>query len=590
MFPIDIQSAFGGTRRKLHIITQMIKLIVGSIAIVLIVAASIYAQLAPQRIYFDRSPAEHEVLGNPSSAAADINAPNDYLIERDQYVLSYNREKGEPNWVAWHLDSTWVGTTPRQNDYRSDSSLPTGWYQVQATDYYGSGFDRGHNCPSGDRTSTVADNSATFRMTNLIPQAPDNNQGPWEFLESYCRALAARGYEMYIYMGGAGMGGSGANGGVTNTLANGHVNVPEYTWKVVLALPNGTNDLSRVDLNTRVFAVIMPNSQGIRADPWQKYLATVDQVEVLTGYDFFSNVSPGIQAVIESRLDPASNTYPQTLPGGYYDDLNISSPNTSITGNVTVSGTLKLGGSTLTTGNGKITLGPNAVVSRISGFVNGTIERQFLAQTSFVFPVGTSLGYSPVSVNISSIGRSPSSLTVMAVDGSPPGVADPAGSLRRFWRLNGTGGFNASVFFKYYDRDVPARTSELSYSLTDYEGGLIEVPATFDLMSNNVTATDLDLLTNERVPASSGITAVSVSGRVITPDGRGVKDAWVSFTDQAGNLRRTSTSKLGYYRFDMVPAGQTVVLTVTSKRYGFAPRTLILGGNLNDVDLKAEYR
>lgn len=146
------------------------------LAVLLILVASTAAQRAPDRDYFDRLPAEHEVLGIPSNAVADINSPNDYLIERAQYVLSYNKEKGEPNWVAWHLDSTWIGRAPRQNNYRADSSLPPGWYQVEPYDYSGSGFDRGHNCPSGDRTSTVADNSETFRMTNMLPQAPDNNQ------------------------------------------------------------------------------------------------------------------------------------------------------------------------------------------------------------------------------------------------------------------------------------------------------------------------------------------------------------------------------------------------------------------------------
>ncbi len=563
------------------------------LAVLLILVASTAAQRAPDRDYFDRLPAEHEVLGNPSNAVADINSPNDYLIERAQYVLSYSREKGEPNWVAWHLDSTWIGSAPRQNNYRADSSLPPGWYQVEPYDYSGSGFDRGHNCPSGDRTSTVTDNSATFRMTNMLPQAPDNNQGPWEFLESYCRTLANRGYEMYIYMGGAGSGGSGVNGGVTDTLANGHVVVPAYTWKVVLVLPNGTNDLSRIDINTRVFAVIMPNTQGIRTDPWQKYLATVDQVEALTGYDFFSNVSPDVQAVIESRIDPASNTSPQIVPGGYYDDLNISSPNTAITGNVFVNGNLTLGGSILTTGSGKITLGPNAVVSRISGYINGTLERQYLIPTSSVFPVGTANGYSPVWVKISSMGRSPSSLAVTAVDGSQPNVFDPGTALKRFWRLNESGDLTATLTFKYDDRDLPAGALEANYRLNRYESGFKEIPATFDLTANTVTATgiseffDWTLLPSVDRPVA---TAVSVSGQILAPDGSGLKNAWVSFTDAAGNLRRTSTSMLGFYRFDMVAAGQTVVLTVTSKNYRFSTRTLTLNGDLNGVDLKAEDR
>lgn len=85
---------------------------------------------------------------------------------------------GTPNWVAWHLQSEDMGSAPRQDDFRSDNTLPSAWYRVVSTSYSGSGFDRGHNCPSADRTSTIAANSSTFYMTNMIPQAPTLNQVP----------------------------------------------------------------------------------------------------------------------------------------------------------------------------------------------------------------------------------------------------------------------------------------------------------------------------------------------------------------------------------------------------------------------------
>lgn len=247
--------------------------------------------------------AVHLTMGNPSNATTEVTNPLNYLMMRQQYALSYNRDKGIPNWVSWHLDSTWLGSTSRQDDYRADTSLPAGWYQVQATDYSGSGFDRGHNCPSGDRTASVADNSATFLMTNFLPQAPDNNQGPWEQLESFSRTLVNQGNELYIIMGGAGVGGTGSNGGVTNSVANGNVTVPAFTWKVIIVLPNGDNDVSRVNKNTRVIAVIMPNTQGIRTTPWQNFRVSVKSVEALTGYKFFSNVSPQLQYLLKWKID-----------------------------------------------------------------------------------------------------------------------------------------------------------------------------------------------------------------------------------------------------------------------------------------------
>ncbi|MGB8509017.1 MAG: DNA/RNA non-specific endonuclease [Pyrinomonadaceae bacterium] len=250
------------------------------------------------------SSSEHLVMGNPSNAVTNTNQPNNYLLDKPQYAVSYARDLGRPNWVGWHLDSTWIGSAARQNDFRNDTTLPAGWYQVQGTDYTGSGFDRGHHCPSGDRTNTVSNNSATFLMTNMMPQSPDNNQGPWEQLETYSRMLVSQGNELYIFMGGTGSGGTGSNGGVTTTIAGGHVAVPSQTWKVMMVIPQASgNDVFRVNSATRLIAVIMPNTQGIRTNAWQGYRVSVDQVEALTGYDFFSNVPAGIQASIESVVD-----------------------------------------------------------------------------------------------------------------------------------------------------------------------------------------------------------------------------------------------------------------------------------------------
>lgn len=233
-------------------------------------------------------------LGNPSGATGDIASENNYLMIKPQYTLSYNRSRGEPNWVAWRLDSSWLGGAPRQDDYRSDMTLPAGWYEVLDTDYSGSGYDRGHMCPSGDRTRTIADNSATFLMTNFVPQLAANNQGPWNDFENYCRALANQGNEIYIIDGPVG------NIGI---IANGHVVVPQSTWKVVLVLPNGSDDLHRIGKGTRALGIIVPNQPPITSVTWRNYRVTVNQVEMLTGYDFFNLVPKNTQEMIERRRD-----------------------------------------------------------------------------------------------------------------------------------------------------------------------------------------------------------------------------------------------------------------------------------------------
>ena len=234
-------------------------------------------------------------LGNPSSATADIADENNYLMPKPQYTLSYNRSKAEPNWVAWRLDTSWLGDADRQNDFRPDPALPAAWYHVQDSDYSGSGYNRGHMCPSGDRTNSIENNSATFLMTNFVPQTTENNQGPWEEFETYCRTLAGQGNELYII--------DGPQGNI-GTIAGGKIAVPDVTWKVVLILPNGSDDLNRVTKATRAFGIIVPNHGPLDINaPWRNFRVTVKAVEFLTGYNFFNLVPINTQRIIESRHD-----------------------------------------------------------------------------------------------------------------------------------------------------------------------------------------------------------------------------------------------------------------------------------------------
>jgi endonuclease G len=233
----------------------------------------------------------HLALGNPSKASTTD--PNNYLMIKPQYALSYNNSTGIPNWVSWQLNQSWLGSVDRGNNFRPDTTLPTGWYQVRPGDYTSSGYDRGHLCPSGDRTRNAEDNSATFLMTNMIPQAPENNREVWRELEEYSRELVNAGQELYIIAGGVGSKGT----------LKGKVTVPQQTWKVIAVLERSGKGISGVTTNTRLIAVMMPNSNEVANTNWTDYLVSVDEVEKVTGYDFFSNVSKSIQAAIEKRVD-----------------------------------------------------------------------------------------------------------------------------------------------------------------------------------------------------------------------------------------------------------------------------------------------
>jgi len=148
----------------------------------------------------------HILFGNPSAATLDVNNPNNYLIQLPEYALSYSRDKGIPNWVSWHLSNEWMNISDRQDDFRSYDELPSDWYAVTRSSYTNSGFDRGHNCPSADRTCSEDGNSATFYMINMIPQAPSHNRDVWSDLESFTRELVNEGNEVYVIMGNYGIG------------------------------------------------------------------------------------------------------------------------------------------------------------------------------------------------------------------------------------------------------------------------------------------------------------------------------------------------------------------------------------------------
>ncbi|MEL6157706.1 MAG: DNA/RNA non-specific endonuclease [Cyanobacteria bacterium J06627_32] len=227
----------------------------------------------------------HLVLGNPSNAGTDN--PNNLLIEREQYVLSYSKARNSLNWASWWVDDRWLGRTGRQDDFRPDGVLPKGFYQATPGEYRRSGYDRGHMVPSGDRTANSRDNSLTFLMTNIFPQAEENNRGPWRELEEYGRDLVyQQGKALYVIAGVYGDKGKA-----------GRVTVPGRVWKVMVVL-DSTED--GVDRGTEVIAVDMPNSDRIESD-WQLYRTTVDRIEIATGYDLLSEVPENVQAAIESR-------------------------------------------------------------------------------------------------------------------------------------------------------------------------------------------------------------------------------------------------------------------------------------------------
>ena len=231
------------------------------------------------------TPNVHLRYGNPSGAN---NNPNNYLIAKSEYALSYNCKQGIANWASWQLDRSWLGTTERSDNFAPNTELPAGCYSVRPSDYRRSGYDRGHLVPSGDRTHSQAENISTFVMTNIIPQSPSNNREVWRELEEYSRELAYQGKELYILAG---------TQGIARKIAASKIVVPKFTWKVILVLDQPEEEITTQ--NAQAIAVWIPNSEAVSNTDWRDYLTSVDWLEKKTGYNFFADLPKGIQQKLE---------------------------------------------------------------------------------------------------------------------------------------------------------------------------------------------------------------------------------------------------------------------------------------------------
>lgn len=248
---------------------------------------------------------DHLLLGNPTNATDNPVSTTNFLKKNNGYVVGYDADAGIPRWVSWHLDHTDLGDATR-NDVFSPDNLPAGYYRVTHASYTNSGFDRGHNCPSADRTRSGAYNAATFLMTNIAPQAPSLNRNAWAGLEEYIRALLDTRYEAYIVMGNFGRGGRGSAGEAIS-IDNDRVRIPAVFWKVAVIIPKGDNDLSRIDTAARVLAVRMPNDEllaaGIGKSGWKNYTTTLldierDATQSGRAVNFLTNVKEDIRSYL----------------------------------------------------------------------------------------------------------------------------------------------------------------------------------------------------------------------------------------------------------------------------------------------------
>lgn len=206
---------------------------------------------------------------------------SDFILKRIAYTASYDKKNKIPKWVAWHLTSDHTGGNQRRlSIFFEDKEVPAP--RAEIIDYKGSGYDRGHMCPAGDNKWGFEPMRETFLLTNICPQNRNLNCGDWNELEIACRNWANKYGDIYIVAGPI------LYKGEHVTIGPNKVTVPEAFFKVVLCM-NGT---------PKAIGFIYKNHPC--NNPKSSYVNTVDQIERITGYDFFCNLPDDIEAQVEA--------------------------------------------------------------------------------------------------------------------------------------------------------------------------------------------------------------------------------------------------------------------------------------------------
>lgn len=204
-------------------------------------------------------------------------------IRRDYegFRLAFNPDNRTPDWVAWELLGTETdGTTARSNRFWQDQELEG---CPSTADYARSGYDRGHLCPAADQKWSPKAMEDCFVMANMCPQDHSLNSGAWNTLENKERVWAQRDSAIVIAAGPI------YEKSDTKRIGQADVRVPGAFYKVIIA--------PYVD-KPRGIAFIFPNMSS--PGSMENYVTTIDDVEKLTGLDFFYNLPDDIEHMVES--------------------------------------------------------------------------------------------------------------------------------------------------------------------------------------------------------------------------------------------------------------------------------------------------
>lgn len=210
------------------------------------------------------------------------------IIRHTGYLLSFNRETLCPNWSAWELTAQETeGAERRFTEFLPDPALPAP-QQVTTYDYKGSGYDRGHMCPSADMKWSAAAQRDCFYLSNICPQDHALNSGAWSKLENACRRWARSEGKVYIVCGPV-----FDRRRKAKTIGRElRISVPTGFFKVVLSTRRGAE---------KAIGFFYTNRSGRQT--MEQAAMSVDDVERMTGIDFFPGLNDALEKRVEAKAD-----------------------------------------------------------------------------------------------------------------------------------------------------------------------------------------------------------------------------------------------------------------------------------------------
>ncbi|MCH5181555.1 MAG: DNA/RNA non-specific endonuclease [Prevotellaceae bacterium] len=259
--------------------------------LVCVIAAALQQRQAPQAAANGStadSAAVHAASGSGRSGSDAPCAPladrPERILRHGRYIVSYNAQTACPNYVGWWLTAAQTsGHVSRDGaDFLPDPLLGPA-EQITTDDYRGSGFDRGHMCPAADNRYDGRAMTECFYMSNICPQDHALNAGAWATLENACRRWAVQEDSVLIVCGPM----FAAEAPVIGRRHR--VSVPRGFFKCVLSLRAGAE---------KAIGFVYANTAERQS--MEHAARTVDEVERLTGIDFFAHLPDELEQRIEA--------------------------------------------------------------------------------------------------------------------------------------------------------------------------------------------------------------------------------------------------------------------------------------------------